>query len=274
MTFNANSDEVTQERIAQQFGFNTQHGAYAWRVILNSPLDSERCRLLIGSIAQPDPILHQHKSSESSSPFVQADPANLIKREPLHPAIEDFFAQHGAALALACISQLNEARHIAWSPQARPILTLFKECSFSPSFGGFVRTTPEGVKLYNAYARGVLRLIKDAQWVDGLGVEVKLDDDIKYTNFAAFAQLDALGSLLVALPTLLNVISALTEVPPARGHVKAAEQARAQLRNSMEKLAAMDPALLWTPEGEATELGDKVAFVYDTLLKVVETLRM
>jgi hypothetical protein len=39
---------VTAERIAAQYGLDPTYGAYAWRIVLQSPLDSERCRLLVG----------------------------------------------------------------------------------------------------------------------------------------------------------------------------------------------------------------------------------
>jgi hypothetical protein len=45
------TSEVTAAQLAAQFGFGTTHGAVAWRVMLNSPLDSERCRVLVRTIS-------------------------------------------------------------------------------------------------------------------------------------------------------------------------------------------------------------------------------
>jgi hypothetical protein len=44
------AQDVTAAQLAAQFGFGTSHGAIAWRVVLSSPLESERCRVLVCSI--------------------------------------------------------------------------------------------------------------------------------------------------------------------------------------------------------------------------------
>lgn len=41
--------DLTAEKIAQQFGLSSEHGQYAWRVMLNSPLDAERCQAIVSS---------------------------------------------------------------------------------------------------------------------------------------------------------------------------------------------------------------------------------
>lgn len=47
------TSDLTAEKIAQQFGLGSEHGQYAWRVMLNSPLDAERCQAIVSSPSSP-----------------------------------------------------------------------------------------------------------------------------------------------------------------------------------------------------------------------------
>lgn len=102
---------------------------------------------------------------------------------------------------------------------------------------------------------------------------------MKYTHFGEHSELDVLGGLLVALPTLLNIVSSLASVPFSPGNVKATQHTKVQLHASIDKLAQLSlnearSAILWDDTGEATQMGNHVAYVYDALIKVAETLRL
>jgi len=84
--------------------------------------------------------------------------------------------------------------------------------------------------------------------------------------------------LLFAIPILLNTTKALTTIgamPPQ--HVKATAATRRQLQQNVDKLTAFSlseetRSRVWDEEGEATELGDRVAYVYEGLCAVLATL--
>lgn len=98
------ANTITAEQLAKQFGLKSEHGTYAWRVILSSPLDGQRCRTLvhnlsayisvrhsrikqIAEITHPNAHIHQRKPEDISVPFNPADPDSLIVREAPLPVI-------------------------------------------------------------------------------------------------------------------------------------------------------------------------------------------
>ncbi|EIN12286.1 hypothetical protein PUNSTDRAFT_49557 [Punctularia strigosozonata HHB-11173 SS5] len=86
------SDKVTVEKIATQYGLDTTYGAYAWRTVLQSPLDSERCRLLISKIAKPDVVPHRVRQATEQEPKVFPPPVAAgtdvsRTRDPPEPVI-------------------------------------------------------------------------------------------------------------------------------------------------------------------------------------------
>ncbi|KAH7100118.1 hypothetical protein BKA62DRAFT_264988 [Auriculariales sp. MPI-PUGE-AT-0066] len=274
------TSELTAEHVAQQFGLNGKHGAYAWRVILNSPLDADRCRHLIKGIARPDHFAHQRKPEDAATPFAPADATTLVEQDAPSRVTQEVFAQYGAALMTACASQVQESSYIAFSAAAWPLFSLLKESSFLDAFRETIASDFNSArKLYNAFMRGVVRLVRDGDWVDMIGGE-ELDEDIKYSFFAAQVHVDrqVVDILILVLPILLNTFKALTEaggMPPQ--HPKAAAQTRAQLQKSIDKLAALSlgergKELIWDENDEATELGDRVAFAYNGLLNVLDTV--
>lgn len=272
---------VTSEDIAKQFGFAGGHGAYAWRVVLNSPLDSERCRVMIATVAKPDVFVDQHKAIDPAGAAQVGNPGTLIEHAAPLPAIDEFFRQYGSELALACISQLNESFFLAWSANARPLFALMKECSFLPSFPDFVRSNAIGIKLYNAFIRGIIgKLMRDGTWVDKLGSDEELDEDLKYTFIGStHVELDVVGGLLVGLPTLLSITSSLADVPFSPGNPKATQNTREQLKVNIDKLAQLRidesrSALFKDGNGESTEFGDHIAYIHAALVQIDKTLRL
>ncbi|KZV92652.1 hypothetical protein EXIGLDRAFT_718108, partial [Exidia glandulosa HHB12029] len=272
---------LTAEQIAKQFGLKSDHGTYAWRVILNSPLDSQRCQVMIAELAKPDTFVHQRKPEDASVPFNVLEPTTLVVREPPFPVIEELFSTYGAELATACNSQLNEPGWLAWAKHAHPLLSLLKECSFLPEFADFVRDHAVGKKLYASYIRGIIKALKVPKWVESLGEAEEVHEDLKYSAIANDSQsdLDVMTCLQIGLPTLLNILAALASVPFTPGNAKASQYTRNELQTSVDKLAQLskseeDACLIWDENGEGTELGNRVAYVYDTLMKVIDTLRV
>ncbi|KZV98908.1 hypothetical protein EXIGLDRAFT_746423, partial [Exidia glandulosa HHB12029] len=282
-TTNSITTALTAEQIAKQFGLKSDHGTYAWRVKLNSPLDSQRCQVMIAELAKADTFVHQRKPEDASVPFNALEPTTLVLREPPFPVIEELFNNYGAELATACNSQLNEPGWLAWAKHAHPLLSLLKECSFLPEFADFVRDHAVGKKLYASYIRGIIKALKVPNWVENLGKAEEVEDDRKYSAIhnkaPSQSDLDVMACLQIGLPTLLNILTALASVPFTPGNAKALENTRNGLQPSVDRLAQLSKSeehagLIWDENGEGTELGNRVAYVYDTLTKVIDTLRV
>ncbi|KAI0810771.1 hypothetical protein BC629DRAFT_1589529 [Irpex lacteus] len=229
--------ELTAEKIAQQFGLGSEHGQYAWRVMLNSPLDAERCQGIVSTLAREDVIPHRRKPTADEEglgePFPKVDPTSSVVRAPPSPVIADFAQTHGPSLINACLSHLNEPPYVAFSPQARPLFALLKEVSYLDDvYSGLLSEGGVGKKVYSAFLRAVGRLVGDGGWVGGVGCVVDLDEDTKYTNFGAQAPLDVLTILLLILPILLNTIAALAPEGIPVQHPKSAENVRGVLKET------------------------------------------
>jgi hypothetical protein len=141
-----------------------------------------------------------------------------------------------------------------------------------------VREDSQGKKLTGALLRALVQLIGRGAWVDTLGAKPVVNES-DYSNFGNKKKLDSLTlalvfpSLIVLLPIVRNTLSALSVDPPQSimPNMKAAGYMRGQIRSNIEALASLcekRPELLWEENGQGTEMGDKLAHIYEVLISM------
>ena len=131
-----------------------------------------RLYLQVASIVKPDHYTHQRRPQDNSLPFAPSNPAHLDTHEPPAEIVQKLFGLCGPALVAACTSQSQESYYIAWAKPAHSLYALLREASCLPEFEKLMeKDTNAGRKLYNAFLRGVLRLLRDGSWVDLIGTE-------------------------------------------------------------------------------------------------------
>jgi hypothetical protein len=178
-----------------------------------------------------------------------------------------------------------------------------REASGVPTFAQFIREDPTGRKVYPAYLRAILRLVKDGAWAGSVGLPedeasvrensprsrltgLQVPYEHQYANYGAPAMADynregdVLTALLVTLPVLLRVIAALEAAPGGNAlpvqNARAVEHARAQLaanQAALVEIARARPALVWDDD-RATGTGARLAYVYAGLGKVSNSFRV
>jgi hypothetical protein len=141
-----------------------------------------------------------------------------------------------------------------------------------------VREDSQGKKLTGALLRALVQLIGRGAWVGTLGAKPVVDESDDW-NFDDKENPDdltlalVLPSLIELLPIIRNTLSALSIDPPQSimPNMNAAEYMRGQIRTNVEALASLceeKPELLWEENGQGTEMGDKLAFIFDVLAVV------
>ncbi|KAH7100049.1 hypothetical protein BKA62DRAFT_708118 [Auriculariales sp. MPI-PUGE-AT-0066] len=275
---------VTAVQVATQFGLTAKHGAYAWRVILNSPLEVQRCQDLVKKLVRPARFIHHRKpqTQDDMKPFIVNSDEQEVVNEGPSDVIRELFEEFGAELVAACTSQVQEMYYIAWARPGWPLLALLKETTALPAFDKFVNDDiNKARKLYNAFMRGVMHVLRDGSWVDAIGA-TELSLEARYTATGRQMEVDreVIDILLLAVPTLLNTVKALSAasgIPPL--HPMAVSAARTQLLLSINKLVTLSNSegargVVWDDNNEATELGNRVAHVHKDILQILETLSL